>query len=45
MEKRFEFIEKFLHLTRKKLEKNLPKEGTLEEMMEDAKKIIDKIFK
>jgi len=45
MEKREDFIEKILHLIRKKLEENLPKEGTLEEMMEGSEKIIDKIFK
>jgi len=47
MEKRAEFIEKILHLIRKKLEANLPKakEGTLEDLMKDSEKIIDKIFK
>lgn len=44
MIKRYEFIEKTLYLIRKELEKNLPNEDTLDEMIDKAKKIVTKIL-
>jgi len=45
MEKRYDFIERSLYLLRKEMENNLPLEGTLEEMLEELKKIINQLFK
>ena len=45
MEKRHEFVERTLYLIRIDLEQKLPKEATLDEMINKAKKIIAKIIK
>ena len=44
MIKRYEFIERTLYLIRTKLENKLPSEGTLEEMIDKAKKLIESIY-
>jgi ASC-1-like (ASCH) protein len=44
MIKKYEFIERTLYLIREKLEKRLPDETTLEEMIEKTKKIIKEIY-
>ena len=43
MVRRFEFIERTMYLIRKELEK-LPKEDTLNEMIEKYKELIKKIY-
>lgn len=44
MVKKHEFIDKTVHLVRIALEK-LPKEGTLDEMVDKRKELLDKILK
>jgi len=45
MMKRYDFIEKTLYLIRKLLEEHLPKEATLEEMVEKRDKLLQKFIK
>ena len=45
MIKRYDFIERTLYLIRKELSEQLPKETTLDEMIDKAKKIIKNIYK
>lgn len=45
MIKRYEFVEKTLHLIRALLENYLPTEGTLEEMIEKRNKLLLKFIK
>jgi hypothetical protein len=42
---RYEFIEQTLYLIRKLLEEHLPKEDTLEEMVEKRNKLLQKFIK
>lgn len=42
---RYEFIDKTLYLIRKLLEQNLPKEATLEEMIEKRDILLKKFMK
>jgi hypothetical protein len=42
--KRHDFVDRMLYLIREKLENNLPEETTLEEMIEIAKELINKIY-
>jgi len=44
MIRRFEFIEKTLYLIRKELSEKLPIEGTLDEMVDKALKLIKEIY-
>ena len=44
MIKRYEFVERTIHLLREKLENNLPIESTLDEMIEKSKELIKEIF-
>jgi len=44
MVKRYEFIEKTLYLIRKLLEENLPKEDTLDKMLEKRNKLLQKFL-
>ena len=44
MVKKYEFIDRILYLIRKRLEKNLPDETSLSEMIEKAKIEIKKIY-
>jgi hypothetical protein len=43
--KRYEFVEKIVYLVREKLENNLPNEGSQNEMIIKAKKLLEKILK
>jgi hypothetical protein len=45
MIKRHEFIERTLYLIRKKLNEKLPKESSLNEMIDKTKQIIKEIYK
>ena len=45
MIRKFEFIEKTLFLIRKLLESHLPKEATLDEMIEKRNKLLQKFIK
>jgi len=45
MEKRYDFIERTLFLIRKLLEANLPKDATLDEMIEKRNKLLHKFIK
>jgi phage regulator Rha-like protein len=45
MMKRYDFIEKTLYLIRKLLEEYLPKEATLDEMIEKRNKLLQKFIK
>jgi hypothetical protein len=42
---RHNFVEKTIYLIRKKLGEKLPKEATLEEMINKTKELIKKIYK
>jgi hypothetical protein len=44
MIKKYEFVDRLIYLIRDALEKNLPQEATLDEMHEEAKELIKKIF-
>jgi hypothetical protein len=44
MEKRFEFVDRTLHLIRELLENHLPKEGTLDEMVIKRDKLLLKFM-
>jgi hypothetical protein len=45
MIKKYDFIEKTIYIIKKKLEKNLPQEAILEEMIDKTKELIKEIFK
>lgn len=45
MIKKFDFVDKTIHLIRKLLEENLPQEGTLEEMVIKRNKLLQKFIK
>lgn len=45
MEKRFEFVDRTIHLIRKLLEDHLPKEGTLDEMVQKRNQLLEKFIK
>ncbi len=44
MSKRYEFIEKTISLLRKAMEKNLPKENILSEMIDKLKEILKELY-
>lgn len=44
MMRRHDFVEKTLYLIREQLEKHLPQEATLDEMIEKAKELIKKVL-
>jgi len=45
MEKKDNFIDRTIYLIRKKLELNLLNDGTLEEMINKARELIEEIYK
>jgi hypothetical protein len=45
MEKRYDIVERTLYLIRKLLEKNLPKEAILNEMIEKRNELLQKFIK
>jgi len=45
MEKKDNFIDRTIYLIRKKLELNLSNDGTLEEMINKARELIEEIYK
>jgi len=45
MIKRYEFTDKTIHLIRKLLEEHLPKEGTLDEMVQKRNQLLEKFIK
>lgn len=45
MMKRYDFVDRTVAIIREKLEKNLPQEATLEELIEKAKELINEIYK
>jgi hypothetical protein len=45
MEKRFEFVDRTIFLIRKLLEEHLPKEATLDEMVQKRNSLLEKFIK
>lgn len=45
MEKRFEFVDRTIYLIRQLLEENLPKEATLDEMVQKRNMLLEKFIK
>lgn len=45
MVRRYDFVDRTIAIIREKLEKNLPQEATLEEMIGKTKELIKEIFK
>ncbi len=45
MEKRYEFVEKTIYLIRQLLEEHLPKEATLDEMVNKRNQLLKKFIK
>lgn len=45
MMRRYEFVDRCVALIREELEKNLPEEATLDEMIDKASKLIKKVVK
>ena len=44
MIKRYDFVDKTLAIIRKELENNLPKEGTLDEMVEKRNELLKRVM-